>query len=214
MSAQTDAAIIERAMRFASLCKWTIDLQIQRIESAEHEDRDFPLRNWVDLQFLLATLSRLRRAARLASRTQQQNRSLQHAIDAFDRALPHLKSMRDINEHFDVYALDDPKRHDKAIDRRQLEVGTWDGETFTWLARDGHPLQLHIAEAKQAATDLYLCDPHHARCRAHRPACGESRRQRRIEVPTPNRPWGLRPSRVWRSASPRDRKSRPERSWA
>jgi hypothetical protein len=37
------------------------------------------------------------------------------AIKEFDRALPELKMLRDIGEHHDVYAVDDPKRFVKKL---------------------------------------------------------------------------------------------------
>jgi hypothetical protein len=40
--------------------------------------------------------------------------------------------MRNIGEHADEYAVDSPKRHVKTLGRKQLEVGSWDGQTFKW----------------------------------------------------------------------------------
>jgi len=63
--------------------------------------------------------------------------------------------MRNIAEHADDYAIDSPKRHVKTVDRRQLEVGQWDGTTFRWLQEaDGAPHQLNIDVALAAAEDL------------------------------------------------------------
>jgi hypothetical protein len=46
--------------------------------------------------------------------------------------------MRDIGEHIDAYAIDHPKRHAKTVAKtvvhRQLEVGWWDGTTFSWFS--------------------------------------------------------------------------------
>ena len=67
-----------------------------------------------------------------------------------------LATMRNIGEHFDSYALDSPGRHDKWIDRRQLEVGEWDGTTFRWLRqRDGRYHELNTNDALAAAERLY-----------------------------------------------------------
>ncbi|MGA9760972.1 MAG: hypothetical protein WBQ14_00910 [Gaiellaceae bacterium] len=70
--------------------------------------------------------------------------------------------------HIDSYAIDHPKRHHTEVDRRQLQVGTWDGEIFTWLAdKNKLPLQLNVNDAKAAAERLYsavreLARPAHA----------------------------------------------------
>lgn len=43
--------------------------------------------------------------------------------------------MRNIGEHIDSYAVDDPKRHDPTIDRTMLQVARWDNHNYP-LARD------------------------------------------------------------------------------
>lgn len=72
------------------------------------------------------------------------------AIAEFDRRLPSLLKFRNVGEHFDEYAADDPKRHRKEVDRRQLEVGHWNGAEFTWLGGS-----LNIDDAMDAANELF-----------------------------------------------------------
>jgi hypothetical protein len=56
--------------------------------------------------------------------------SIDRAIKEFDKALTDLKTLRDIGEHHDVYAVDYPKSFVKKVDRKQLEVGSWDGTEY------------------------------------------------------------------------------------
>lgn len=133
-----------------------VALQHRRLRSTEPEDDTFVMRFWTDLQFFIVSLRRLRRAAELATRSDTAAQDVRAALDAFDAAVPSLKTMRNIGEHVDSYALDSPQRHDKSIDRRQLEVGEWDGTTFRWLRkRDGsyHALDTDVALA--SAGSLY-----------------------------------------------------------
>ena len=70
-----------------------------------------------DFDFLIVALTRLQRAARLAAKIPQLRVSIDAALAQFDRALPDLKKMRDVAEHFDDYALDQGRQ--KAIVRRR-----------------------------------------------------------------------------------------------
>jgi hypothetical protein len=136
-----------------------IALQHRRLHSSEAEDDQFVMRWWVDLQFLVVALRRFRRAVTIA--ITDRDSDLKAALGSFDAALPSLETMRNIGEHLDAYAIDDPKRHDEAIDRRQLEVGDWDGRKFRWLKQsDGTAHELDIDIALAAARDLYaaLCE--------------------------------------------------------
>ncbi len=155
MNDPTDAVVIERALSFATEAMWTVELQVRRLNSDEPEDDRFVGRWWVDLQFLISTLRRLRRTAELAAR-RVDSEALQDAIAGFDHALPNLKKMRDVNEHFDSYVLDDVGRHDKSVDRTQLQVGSWNGHIYSWLSdADEGLLTLDVDAARDAAFALY-----------------------------------------------------------
>lgn len=133
-----------------------VALQCRRLGSTEPEDDTFVMRWWTDLQFMIVALRRLRRAAELAARSTSAAHDVRAALTAFDAALPSLKTMRNVGEHIDSYALDSPRRHGKSIDRRQLEVGEWDGTTFRWLRqRDGRYHELNTSVALAAAERLY-----------------------------------------------------------
>lgn len=134
----------------------TIALQVRRLESEEPEDKTFVLRWWADLQFLIVALRRLRRAAELAATADDENGRVRAALNTFDRRLPALAVMRNVGEHLDAYGADSPTRHRKTIDRRQLQVGTFDGYKYRWLVDEhGQQLELDIDEAKAAAEELF-----------------------------------------------------------
>jgi len=143
------AATIDRAFNLANEAMFTIAMQCRRLRCVEPEDHDFILRWWADLQFLLIVLHRLRIAANVARKAR--GVSIDADIKKFDEALPHLKIMRDVGEHVDVYAVDSSKRHNKEVSRRAVQMGTWDGVTFSWLGRD-----LNIDTARAAAEALFF----------------------------------------------------------
>ena len=72
------------------------------------------------------------------------------ALSEFDDALPMLKDVRDIAEHFDEYARDEgdlnrkakAKGSELAVSRKGLEVGVVRDTTFQWL---DHELNADLA---------------------------------------------------------------------
>lgn len=108
------------------------------------------LRKWADFGFLIVSLTRLRRAAQLASRLPELQPKLLDAIEQFDRALPGLKNMRDVAEHIDDYAVDQGRK--RSVARQSLEVSTLDeeGPTLHWLGA-----QLNAGDALQASQHLF-----------------------------------------------------------
>ncbi len=156
MQLPSDDATLERCCRLVNIELHAVALQRRRLRSSEPEDEDFIMRWWTDLGFLIVALLRLRRAAGVVLGTTYASDELRSALATFDAATPSLRLMRNIAEHADDYAVDSPKRHVKTIDRRQLEVGQWDGTTFHWLQEtDGTPHQLNIDVALAAAEDLF-----------------------------------------------------------
>jgi hypothetical protein len=145
MTDPSDAAILERAKSLCNEACFTIALQHRRLQTTEPEDEVFVMRWWADVQFLIVALRRLRRSAELAARVPSISGDLRAAIRKFDNALPTVAKMRNVGEHIDNYGVDAPKRHHPDIDRRQLQVGTWDGTVFRWLGSE-----LDIDDAMQA----------------------------------------------------------------
>jgi hypothetical protein len=148
-AAPSDAAILERAKSLGSEACYAIALQRRRLRSTEPEDAVFISRPWVDLQFMIVALRRLRRSALLAARVRLVAEDLQAAIKEFDQTLPSLAKIRNVGEHIDEYATDSQKRHHLDVSRRQLQVGSWDGKFFSWI------VGLDIDTALKAAEKLF-----------------------------------------------------------
>lgn len=140
------AATYERARRLANIAIWTIGLQRRRLRTKEPEDGKFLFRRWADFQFLIVALTRLRRAAVLATHAPEVSTTIKSAISDFDVALPDLKKMRDAAEHIDDYARDKGKK--KEISRQSLEVGIVSDRNFEWL---GCKLNVDVAKAASEA---------------------------------------------------------------
>jgi len=142
------AATYERARRLANIAVWTAQLQRRRLATDEPEDSEFLFRRWADFQFFIVALTRVRRAAVLAAKVPSITNDMQKAVKEFDAALPMLKNMRDIAEHFDDYALD--KGRIKAVRRQALEVGVIGPTIFQWLGNE-----LNADTALKAAQRLF-----------------------------------------------------------
>lgn len=130
-----DEVIIERAIRLVNIELHAVALQRRRLASSEPEDDTFDLRWWTDLQFFIVALYRLRRYAGVASGISSDKSCVETALATFDAAVPELRVMRNIGEHTDEYALDSENRRVKSVDSKQLEVGSWNGQTYDWLGR-------------------------------------------------------------------------------
>lgn len=120
---------------------------MRRLKSEEPEDAIFVLRWWADLQFLIVMLRRLRRSASIAAFVPP----IADALAEFDRSLPGLAQMRNVGEHIDAYAMNDPKRHHQDVDSSGLQVGSWGYPVYSWL---GH--NLNVDEAVKAADQLFI----------------------------------------------------------
>lgn len=127
----SDAATYERARRLANLALWTVALQRRRLDSTEPEDKEFPLRMWMDFHFFVVALSRLRRSVALALKIGALKSKMKDALWDFDLSLPHLKIMRDVAEHIDDYAIDAGRI--PTISRKSLEISSRNGGTWQWL---------------------------------------------------------------------------------
>jgi hypothetical protein len=141
---QSKDANLLRARRFCGEACFTVALQRRRLRSSEPEDDSFVFRWWADLQFLIVALRRLRRSAEIAKRIPEFSVEVSAAIDEFDKSLPGLTKMRNVGEHVDAYAMNDPKRRVVSVDSGQLQVGCFDGTVYTWL---GESLNIDIALA-------------------------------------------------------------------
>ena len=144
----SDASKIERTLSLASQEMYTVALQCRRLRSKEPEDSKFIFRWWADLQFLIVSLTRLRRSIEIAKKVSVAKNDLAKALKVFDRSLPDLKTMRNVGEHIDNYANDQGRN--KNVNRRELQVGSWDGTTYIWLGKS-----LNIDDANRAGKELF-----------------------------------------------------------
>jgi hypothetical protein len=171
----SDAVIIERAHSIANEAMWTVVLQHRRIRAKEPEDGMFVFRWWVDLQFFILALYRLRTAVKIARNISAISFSIDAAISQFDKDIPDLKKLRDIGEHIDEYAVDSQKRHDKSVDRKQLQVGTWKDPVYEWL-----DVSLNVDNSKIAAEKLFRTLQKH-----YKEACNANDQSKNRAVPRP-----------------------------
>lgn len=140
-----DAVLLERTFSLANDAMWAIGLQMRRIRPPEPEDAPFVFRGWVDVQFLIVALRRLRQISNiLSSRIPE----VHEAQRVFDRRLPQLLTYRNVGEHIDDYVLG--KGRNKLVLGEQLQVGKWDGRTFEWLDSS-----LDVDLAHDAAMELF-----------------------------------------------------------
>lgn len=103
-----------------------------------------------DLDLLVVLLHRFQRFAELVNRTWSSGR-LVESLDAFAAAAPHLKEIRDTQEHWDEYRL--------GVGRRQ-RAGELEGGWGYGLGQAGGSVtygeyHLHIAAAVEAAHDVH-----------------------------------------------------------
>lgn len=147
--------MLERALSLANEAMFTVALQVRRLSSSEPEDQVFVFRWWADLQFLVVALRRLQRSVGIALLVPAAAAEVAEALAEFEVALPGLRVMRNVGEHVDAYAVDSPSRHHRFVDRRMLQVGEWDGRTYTWLRDEAaQPIRLDVQEARAAAEAL------------------------------------------------------------
>jgi hypothetical protein len=158
MTPPSDAATYERARRLANQAVLTVALQRRRLKTTEPEDGEFLFRRVADFQFLILTLTRLRRTAELAAKIPAITDVMIDALHKFDASLPKRKKMRDVIEHIDDYAVDQGR--DKSVSRKALEVGVFDDTVFQWLdcvldADDALRASRELFKALQAAESAF-----------------------------------------------------------
>lgn len=99
MESDQQAVYLEEAKSLANIARWSIELQIRRLERNEPEIPEFVLQPFADFHFLITAIAKLRKAADLAC----QASDISTQIEAFDDAVPDWRQMRNIFEHIDEY---------------------------------------------------------------------------------------------------------------
>jgi hypothetical protein len=138
----------------------------------------------MDFHFFVVALTRLRRAAVLASKIDVLKPRMRAALSEFDAALPHLKTMRDVAEHIDDYAVDSGRN--SKISRKELEVASRNGDTWHWLGfttniEAAFVAAAHLFEALKSAAAEFPRTPNRVRAAGlrlppipHHPVCGSA----------------------------------------
>jgi hypothetical protein len=122
---------MERSLSFALEGLQAADVQLRRAREEAPDEPGGAFLWWIDLQFFIVALRRLRQGAELALQVRDQRVAIRQAIDAFDKSVPELRRFRNVGEHIDAYAVG--QGFDASVRWRSLQVGGWDGETFEWL---------------------------------------------------------------------------------
>lgn len=152
----SERELLNRATRLANDNLTAIDLQLRRIRNPDETDDNWPFIVWLDFQFLVISLARIRRAANIAKAVHAVKDYMQGALADFDHNVPDVLVMRNVAEHIDEYAQDLPTRRQRCADgvkligRRSLEVGSWNNDHFTWL-----DFTIKYDEVLAAAVKLY-----------------------------------------------------------
>ena len=130
---QTELARLELATSLSREAYYAVALQCRRLQSEEPEDAYFLFRKWMDFQFLIVALWRLRTSTLIAAKFAISPNEIGNAIQKFDQTLPDLRKMRNVAEHIDDYAVESTRRKHLPTPRQLLECGTFDGTLFQWL---------------------------------------------------------------------------------
>jgi hypothetical protein len=137
---QSDKSILQRAISLCNEACFAVALQHRRLRSTEPEDKSFVFRWWVDIQFLVVALRRLRRPAEIAGCVSALSDLISVALREFDDTLPSLAKMRNVGEHVEDYALG--RGRDTTVSPGELQVGCLDWPVYSWL---GESLNLDTA---------------------------------------------------------------------
>ncbi|MBP7670789.1 hypothetical protein KA119_00665 [Candidatus Gracilibacteria bacterium] len=144
----SDVSVYYRARRMANFALFTIDLQLNRLTRDELEDRNFILRRWADFHFFILALVKIRRAGLLARKLPSIKSKIDNALKEFDLKLPYLITMRNVDQHFEDYAVDEG--WNKNISRQSLEVGMYDNQVYNWLG-----FEVDIQKAFKASKEFF-----------------------------------------------------------
>lgn len=149
---RTDRDIVLRAFTFFRDAAKGAGLQMERIKDNPADNARALSHLWFDWQTLMTHLWRMRKAALLVGKAPSANGKVQKAVATFDKALPDLKTYRDVFEHMESYVFEDPRRHDLDIGNSGLQVGAFSNDTFSWAISD---TEFSLKEAALASSKLY-----------------------------------------------------------
>lgn len=141
-----DDEILHRALSYALEALQAARVQAERARADTQGDGGAG-QWWIDLQFFIVALRRVRRSVEMAERIRSRPAEVVHALAEFDGEAPLVVLLRDVGEHIDAYALDVGRN--ESVTWRSVQQGQWDGKTVTWLDR-----KLDVDAALKAAQKL------------------------------------------------------------
>ena len=147
LAACDDALIVANYFVFA------VELQISRVREERVDVEPFVMRPFVDLEFLLVALTRLRRAANVINLFPYTETKLSQAIEKFDKRLSGLKQLRNITEHYDEYLLKIDRG--KNIDLKTIRSG-YMTKCMSYDSVEWMDFRLDLDECLAAAKELYI----------------------------------------------------------
>ena len=141
-------ALYEDARILANIYVHAVAMQISRVRQKVSDSDQFVMRPFADLEFLLVTLVRLKRAACAIREVPVAREAMQQAIKEYDKRLPALKDLRNITEHYDDYLLEQGRI--SKVDRSGLLTKTMSPESIDWMG-----YRMNLNEIMAAAEALF-----------------------------------------------------------
>jgi hypothetical protein len=146
---EKQVSIYEDARNMANIATLGVELQTRRlrnsIKQGKNEIEEFVMQPLIDFHFLVTALSRLRQTAVIVS----EFCDLSSAIEAFDKNLPDLRTVRNILEHIDEYRLD--KGRNKNVPKDSFQTFILDDDSIKWVN-----YEVNLAQAIKASGDLFM----------------------------------------------------------
>ena len=146
LAACDDALIVAKNFEFA------VVMQISRVREERADVEPFVMRSFVDLEFLLVALTRLRRAANVINSFPYTETKLSQAMEKYDRRLSGLKQLRNITEHYDDYLL--KKDRGKIINLKLIRSG-YMTKCMSYDCVEWMDFKLDLDECQAASEELY-----------------------------------------------------------
>jgi hypothetical protein len=147
-----DEEILRRSLGLAYEALQAAEIQLERAREPASDRPGGAFQWWIDLQFFVVALRRLRRAADLMSNVQKYRPQIEQALDRLDAQSPYIELFRNVGEHIDAYTLGEG--WDDTVEPPSLAVGEWDKTTYGWLGLDLNT-ETSIEAAKVFVADLH-----------------------------------------------------------
>lgn len=126
-----EITLLERIHSHANESMFTLALQYRRLKTVEPEDKEFVMRWYADMRFLILEIIRFRKIIGNTQDIPSVSNSMKDSIEKFDNTIPNLKKMRNVSEHIAEYIAGNGR--DKGVNSKELEVMIGDEEDYEWL---------------------------------------------------------------------------------